>query len=84
MLELALLPSTLRLISFPSDRLPISFFTGTTGLFGGKGGGTPFPSAGFLFAEAAESIKGFRVVELANNGTVGLVIWALLGFDTPI
>ena len=54
-------------------------------LFGGKGGGTPLPRAGFLFAEAAESIKGFRVaVELANDGTVGLVMWALLGFDTPI
>jgi len=84
MLELALFPSTLRLISFASDLFPISFFTGTTGLLGGKGGGTPLPKAGFLFVEAAESIKGFRVVvELGNNGTVGFVMWALLGFDTP-
>ena len=48
-----------------SDLLPISFFTGTTGLLGGTGGGTPLPSAGFLLVEEAESAKGFLVVEVA-------------------
>ena len=42
-----------------SDLLQISLLTGTTGLFGGTGGGTPLPSAVFLFVEVAESVNGF-------------------------
>ena len=47
-----------------SDLLPVrSFLTGTTGLLGGTGGGTPLPSAGFLLAEDAESTRGLRATE---------------------
>ena len=48
-----------------SDLLTISFFTGTTGLLGGTGGGTPLPRAGFLLLEEAESVSGFLAVEAA-------------------
>ena len=62
-------PATIPLlfeVSTPvSGLLPISFFTGTTGLFGGTGGGTPLPRAGFLLLEEAESVNGFLAVEVA-------------------
>ena len=67
-----------------SDLFPArSFLTGTTGLLGGTGGGTPFPSAGFLLVEDAESTSGFRVTD------PGPADWAedlmmVPGFVTPI
>ena len=58
-------PSTLRLMSFPpSGRFTpaASFLTGTTGLLGGRGGGTPLPRAGLraLACAACDSPRGFR------------------------
>lgn len=69
-----------------SDLLPArprSFLTGTTGLLGGTGGGTPLPSAGFLLVEDAESTSGFRDTEPGPD--TGCEAFAIMpGFVTPI
>ena len=69
-----------------SDLLPArprSFLTGTTGLLGGTGGGTPLPSAGFLLVEDAESTSGFRDTEPGPD--TGCEDFAIMpGFVTPI
>ena len=67
-----------------SDLLPArSFLTGTTGLLGGTGGGTPLPSAGFLLVEDAESTRGFRVTEPGPE-TAWEDFAKVPGFVTPI
>ena len=55
-LEVVLVPAS----TTESDLLEArSFLTGTTGLLGGTGGGTPLPRAGLRFVEDAESVRGF-------------------------
>ena len=64
------------------------FLTGTTGLFGGTGGGTPLPSTGFRLADEAESARGFRppaeVTGLGPDTGATEDFRIVPGFDTPI